>query len=135
MAVTKKRSGVSVTQFVALIVATIALSLIVDLGHKAAVYRRLQREEFRLDQEIGFEEERGVYLEGLKEQVQTDGFLDGIVRGEWKMVKDGEKLVVPRFQEAPPASPIRPQQESHSSEESHWQEWWKLFFDDRLPGT
>ena len=135
MAVTRKRSSVSVTQFVALIVATIALSLIVDLGHKVAVYRRLQGEEFRLKQEIGFEEERRDYLERRKEQVQTDGFLDDIVRGEWKMVKSGETLVVPRFQEAPPAPLIQPQQESHSSEESHWQEWWKLFFDDRLPGT
>jgi hypothetical protein len=135
MAVSRKRSSVSVTQFVALIVATIALSLIVDLGHKVAVYRRLQREEFRLDQEIEFEEERGVYLEGLKEQVQTDGFLHYWALNEQKMVKSGETLVVPRFQAAPPAPPIQPQQETHSSEESHWQEWWKLFFDDRLPGT
>jgi cell division protein FtsB len=134
MAATKKRSSVSVTQFVALIVATIALSLIVDLGHKVAVYRHLQREEARLEQEIGFEEERRDYLEGLQEQVQTEKFLDDWARREQKMVKPGERLVVPRFEAAPPAPQINPQQESPSSEESHWQEWWKLFF-DRLPGT
>jgi cell division protein FtsB len=134
MAVTRKRSSVSVTQFVALVVATIALSLIVDLGHKVAVYRHLQREEARLEQEIGFEEERRDYLGGLQEQVQTEKFLDDWARREGKMVKPGETLIVPRFEAAPLAPLIHSQQESQSSEESHWQEWWKLFF-DRLPGT
>ena len=134
MAIAKKRSSVSVTQFVALIVATIALSLVVDLGHKVAVYRHLQREEARLEQEIKFEEGRREYLEGLKEQVQTDEFLDAWARREWGMMKPGEVPIVPMFQESPLAPQIRPQQESRSSEESHWQEWWKLFF-NRLPGT
>lgn len=134
MAATRKRSSVSVTQFVALIVATVALSLIVDLGHKVAVYRHLQREEARLEQEIGFEEERRDYLEGLQEQVQTEKFLDDWARREQKMVQPGEKLIVPRFEGAPLAPQIHSQQESQSSEGSHWQEWWKLFF-DRLPGT
>jgi len=134
MAIAKKHSSVSVTQFVALIVATIALSLIVDLGHKVAVYRHLQCEEARLEQEIRFEEERREYLERLKEQVQTNEFLDAWARREGGMVKPGEVPVVPMFQESSLAPQIRPQQVSHSSEESHWQEWWKLFF-DRLPGV
>ena len=131
---TRKRSGVSVTQFVALIVATIALSLIVDFGHKVALYRRLQREEGRLEQEIEFEKARRDYLESLEEQVQTEQFVEAWARREWKMVKPGETRVVPRFHEAPLTSQIRPQEESHPGEGSHWQEWWKLFF-DRLPGT
>ena len=63
MATAKKRSGVSLTQFVALIMATVVLSLLVDFGHKVALYRQLQLEEARLDQGIAYEENRGGYLE------------------------------------------------------------------------
>jgi len=129
MATAKKRSSVSVTQFVALIVATIALSLVVDFGRKVALYRRLQLEEARLDQGIEFEENRRDYLEWLKGYVQTVEFVDGWARREWKMVKPGETGVVPMFPEAPSAPQIRPQEESHPSEGSRWQEWWKLLFD------
>jgi len=96
MAAAKKRSGVSVTQFVALIVATIALSLLVDFGRKVVQYRHLQAEELRLDQAIEFEEKRREYLEWLRGYVQTPQFVDGWARTEWKMVKPGEVLVVPK---------------------------------------
>ena len=133
MATAKKRSGVSVTQFVALIVATIMLSLLVDFGRKVALYRHLQLEEARLDRGIEYEEDRRDYLEWLKGYVQTEEFVDSWARREWKMVKSGEIPVVPLLPDAPVALQTRPQEESHPSGGSHWQEWWKLFFDS-LPG-
>ena len=127
----KKRSSVSATQFVALIVATIALSLLVDFGRKVALSRHLQLEEARLDQGIEYEENRRDYLEWLKGYVQTDNFVDGWARREWKMVKPGETSVVLNLPEAPIVPQTRPQQEeSLSSEGAHWREWWGLFFDD-----
>jgi len=96
MAAAKKRSGVSVTQFVVLIVATIALSLLVDFGRKVVQYRHLQAEELRVDQAIEYEKKRQAYLEWLKDYVQTPQFVDSWARTEWKMVKPGEVLVVPR---------------------------------------
>ena len=133
MATAKKRSGVSLTQFVALILATIVLSLVVDFGRKVALYRHLQLEEARLDQGIEYEENRRDYLEWLKGYVQTVNFVDAWARREWKLVKPGETSVVPNLPEASFAPQIRPQEESLPSGASHWQEWWKLFF-DRLPG-
>jgi len=123
MATAKKRSGVSLTQFVALIVATIVLSLVVDFGRKVVLYRHLQLEEARLDQGIEYEENRRDYLEWLKGYVQTPGFVDGWARREWKMVKRGEISVVPNLPEAPIAPRARPQEESIPSGGSHWQEW------------
>ena len=133
MATAKKRSGVSLTQFVALIVATIVLSLVVDFGRKVALYRHLQLKEARLDQGIECEENRRDYLEWLKGYVQTDQFVDSWARREWKLVKPGETSVVPNLPEAPIAPQTRPQEESLPSGGSHWQEWWNLFFDG-LPG-
>jgi hypothetical protein len=101
MATAKKRSSVSVTQFVALIVATVALSLVVDFGRKVALYRHLQLEEARLDRGIEYEENRRDYLEWLKGYVQTVEFVDGWARREWKMVKLGETSVVPNLPQAP----------------------------------
>jgi cell division protein FtsB len=94
MATKKTRSGVSVTQFVALIVATIVLSLLVDLGRKVVLYRNLQLEEARLDQAIEYEKNRRGYLEWLQGYVQTPQFVDEWARREWKTVKPGETLVV-----------------------------------------
>ena len=131
MAIAKKRSGVSLTQFVALIVATIALSLVVDFGRKVALHRHLQLEEARLDQGIEYEENRRDYLEWLKGYVQTDQFVDSWARREWKLVKPGETSVVPNLPEAPIVPQTRPQEEETlSSEGSRWREWWGHFFDD-----
>ncbi len=129
MATAKKRSSVSVTQFLALIAATIALSLVVEYGRKLAPYHRLQLEEAQLDQAIAYEEARRDYLLWLKEYVQTAKYVDDWARTEWKMVRPGEVGVVPVFPEAPVVSETRSQEESQRSEESHWREWWELFFD------
>jgi hypothetical protein len=110
MAITKKHSSISVTQFVALIVATIVLFLVVDFGRKVALYRHLQLEEARLDQGIKYEEDRGDYLEWLKGYVQTDQFVDAWARREWKLVKPGETSVVPNLPEAPIVPQARPQE-------------------------
>lgn len=133
MATSKRRSSVSVTQFVALIVATIALSLVVDFGRKVALYRRLQLEEARLDQAIEYEEDRRDDLGWLKGYVQTEEFVDAWARREWKMVRPGETSVVPMLPQAPVTPQVLLQEESHASEESRWREWWRLFL-DRLPG-
>ena len=130
MTAVKRRSGVSLTQFVALIVATIALSLVVDFGRKVALHRHLQLDEARLDQGIEYEEDRRDYLEWLKGYVQTDQFVDSWARREWKLVKPGETSVVPNLPEAPIAPQTRPQEESLPSGGSRWQEWWGRFFDD-----
>jgi hypothetical protein len=110
MATAKKRSGISVTQFVALIVATSALFLVVDFGRKVVLYRHLQLEEARLDQGIEYEENRGDYLEWLKGYVQTDNFVDAWARREWKMVKPGEISVVPMLPDAPLVPQTQPQE-------------------------
>jgi len=134
MATAKRRSGVSLTQFVALILATIVLSLVVDFGRKVALCRHLQVEETRLDQGVEYEENRRDYLEGLKEYVQTANFVDGWARREWKLVKPGETRVVPNLAQAPIAPQTSPQEESLPGGGSRWQEWWNLFFDGQ-PGT
>jgi hypothetical protein len=119
MATAKKRSSISVTQFIALIVVTIVLSLVVDFGRKVVLYRHLQLEEARLDQGIEYEENRRDLLEWLKGYVQTPEFVDGWARREWKMVKPGETGVVPDLPEAPIAPQLRPQEENLSSVGSH----------------
>ncbi len=130
MATAKKRSGVSLNQFVALIIVTIVISLMVDFGRKVALHRRLQTEEARLDRAVEYEEDRGEYLEWLRGYVQTDEFVDAWARREWKMVKPGETSVVPVLLEAPSAPQTLSQEESQrSSEGSGWQEWWKRFSD------
>jgi adenylate kinase family enzyme len=130
VATAKKHSSVSVTQFVALIVATIALSLLVDFGRKVALYRHLQAEEARLDQAIELEENRQDYLEWLKGYVQTEEYVGGWVRKERKWVKSGETGVVLMLPEATVTPQEPPPEESPpTNERSRWRGWWERLFD------
>jgi len=128
-ATAKKRSGVSVTQFVALIVVTIALSLVVDFGRKVALYRHLRLEEARLDRALQYEEDRQGYLEWLKGYVQEDGVVHDWARREWKMVQDGETRVVLNLPQASVVPQSLSQAESSLSGRDRWQEWWRRFSD------
>jgi hypothetical protein len=95
-----------------------------------ALHRHLQLEEAQLDQGIEVEKNRQDYLEWLKGYVQTDQFVDSLVRREWKLVKPGETSVVLNLPEAPIAPQTSPQEESPPSRESRWREWWGRLFGD-----
>ncbi len=134
MSKAKHRRSVPFTQIVTIVVATMAISMIVDFGRKAATNYRIRREELRLEQEIAAERAKHEALVALKEYVQTDEYVERIAREELKWVKPGEIAVVPiPLNEEPPpipeaySAPTQPPQR-----ESHWQEWWALFFDRPL---
>ncbi len=135
MSKAKRHRTVSFTQIITIVVATMAISMIVDFGRKATAGYRIRREELRLEQEIAAEKARHEALLARKRYVQTDEYIEYVAREELKWVRPGETVVVPiplnrKPLPTPEALSAPPQAES----ESHWQEWWALFFDRPLNG-
>jgi len=124
----KKRPVVSSRQFIAIIVATMALFMAVDFGRRVAAIYRLQREKARLEQEIAQEKARQEELEAYKGFVQSDEFVEQWARTEGRMVKPGETAVVPIPARTPPPPAEPPPKEGRAAEGAHWREWWELLF-------
>jgi cell division protein FtsB len=131
MSKAKRHRTVPFTQIVTIVVATMAISMIVDFGRKAAANYRIRNEELRLEQEIAAERAKYEALLARREYVQTDEFVERVAREELKWVRPGEIVVVPvpLSRKPPPTLEISPAPAKPLRAESHWQEWWTLFFD------
>jgi cell division protein FtsB len=131
MSKAKRRRTVPFTEIVTIIVATMAISMIVDFGRKATANYRVRNEESRLEQEIAAERAKHEALLARREYVQTDEYVEQVAREEFKWVKPGEVVVVPvPLKREPLPTPQSPSAPTGLLEaESHWQEWWELFFD------
>ncbi len=132
MAMRVKRSGIiSITQFVAIIVVIVALSLIIDFGRKAAINYRIQREVKRLEQEIAAAQQEQQRLLALKAYVQTDEYVEKAAREELRWSRPGETAIIVKpivRQAASPAQAVGPSKEPGEAK-SCWREWWAIFFD------
>ena len=134
----KRPNTISLSQFLAIILITIALAVVLDFGHRAAVSAELQKEAQRLEREVATLEAEHRALEQQREWVQTDDYVEEWARTEGGMVLRGETPIVPvpveqvapptRPTPTPPSEPNRPPSESGEGTSSHWREWWALFF-------
>jgi cell division protein FtsB len=131
MSKTKRQRTVPFTQIVTIVVATMAISMIVDFGRKATANYRVRNEEIRLEQEIAVERAKHEALLARREYVQTDEYVEHVAREELKWVRPGEIVVVPipLNREPLPTPETAPAPTELLQGESHWQEWWTLFFD------
>ena len=135
MSKAKRQRTVPFTQIITIVVATMAISMIVDFGRKATANYRIRNEEARLEQEIAAERAQHEALLARTEYVQTDEYVEHVAREELKWVKPGEIVVVPvPLERKPVPTPETPPAPTELLQgESHWQEWWSLFFDRPPP--
>ena len=131
MSKAKRHRTVPFTQLVTVVVATMAISMIVDFGRKATANYRIQREEIRLEQEIAAERVQHEALLARREYVQTDEYVEQVAREELKWARAGETVIIPiPLKRKPPPTPeTSPAPGKLSQREFYWQEWWGLFFD------
>lgn len=102
-------SPVTPAQFLFVILITIVLAVMLDLGHRVSVRAELQREAQRLEQKVATLEAENRALQHQREWVQTDSYVEEWARTEGAMVLRGETPVVPvpatSLTPAPPAGP------------------------------
>lgn len=122
-------------QLAAIIVATVAISFVIDFSRKAVESYQIHLRAKGLAQMLEEAQLETQRLEALKVYMQTDSFVERAARREFKLGRPGEVrvVIVPplRFEgiefEATPALP------RSDAEKPYWHEWWELFFDTPPP--
>jgi cell division protein FtsB len=136
--VKKKRPGprIPVAQFIAIIVLSISIFLIVDFGRRAAANYRVQREAARLSQEVEAVEQYQAQLLARRTYVASDLYVEEVARNELKWAKPDETVIVV----LPTPEAVHPANEPASKKETPpqvaqtpAQAWWHLFFGERAP--
>lgn len=131
MAQHKNPPLISGTQFVAIVVLTIAIFMVVDFGRRTTAGYYVSQAEKRLKEEIQYELDRKATLEARREYVASDAYVEEWAREEAHMIHDGDKpllLVTPAVPATPEARErVEPVAASYTV--PNWYHWWRLFFD------
>jgi cell division protein FtsB len=129
----KKKHGLQFpfTQFIAIIVITISLFLVIDFGRRTAASYQIKDEAARLEKEVTAAHAYRAALEARLNYVQSDAYVEEVARTRLKWAREGETVVVVMATpQAAPQSPSgdRPPSTNGIVPRSPWQAWWLLFF-------
>ena len=132
----KKRNGAKapIAQFVAIIVLSISVFLIVDFGRRAAANYRVQREADRLSQEVEAARQRQVELLARRTYVASDLYVEAVARNELKWGQPGETVIVVMSTPEAVALPTDRVVQTVTVlpvAQSPAEAWWLLFFGQR----
>lgn len=135
----KKKRGhqFPLTQFIAIIVITISIFLVVDFARRTATIYRIKSEAARLEEEVAAARAQSEALEARLRYVQSDAYVEEIARSQLKWARPGDTVVVvmPTPQAVPtPSSPDRGYAVADGPPpEKPWQAWWLRFFNSPPP--
>ncbi len=129
----KKKRGFQFpfTQFVAIVVITVCLFLVIDFGRRTASNYQIKAEESRLEAELADSQRQRADLQARLTYVQSDAYVEEIARTQLKWAREGETVVV--VMATPQAEPQAPADGQPAAINgvipgSPWQAWWLLFF-------
>jgi hypothetical protein len=128
---------ISGTQFSAIVVLTIILFVVVDLGRRTTAGYYVSQAERELVAEIRAETALKEKLLERLEYVKTDAFVEQWAREQARMVREGDRPLIVVTPSQPVGEPLvvqPPQTASLDSVDRNWHHWWRLFFNTE-PGT
>jgi len=130
---TKKRKQIDlpISQFIAVIILSLSVFLIVDFGRRAATGYRIHQEEERLEQELLLLQEEHEALLARQDYVSSDAYVEEIARNELKWSRAGEQVMVilPQTpQSALPPTQTKQSKLTVSSTQTPLEAWKALFF-------
>lgn len=132
----KKKRQATLAQFVAIIVLSTSIFLIVDFGRRAAANYRVQREAERLSEEVEVVRRRQNELLAWRDYVASDPYVIETARKELKWARTGETVIVilptPRA-ESLPGGEQTPTAATPPLIQTPAQRWWSLFFGEHVP--
>ena len=106
--------------------------LVIDFSRRIVEGQQKITEQHELEAEneaLIQEEQR---LEAAKSYYGGPGFVETWAHNDGKMVRQGEVLVVPIYEDVPEQT-SRTAEASVATRTTGWQVWWSLFFDDPAP--
>lgn len=133
----KSPSLISGAQFIAIVVLTITLFLIVDFGRRATTGYYVAQAEETLKAQIQVELTRQAQLKANRDYVTSDEYVEKWAREEAHMVHPGDRPLVVVTTEAWPSLPDGSEPVSLVAPPTPappWHAWWRLFLDTQ-PGT
>lgn len=137
MATRKKRiPAISLTQFMAIVTATIALTLLFGFAYKMTTFAQIRQHAEKLQRELEEVRAEHARLVALKEYVQTDEYVEKIAREELNWGRYGDTAVMVRQVPGPTkVSPVQPTARAGGEEPTvpQWQAWHAIFFGDSPP--
>jgi cell division protein FtsB len=128
-------SGVQIT--FAMIIA-FGLILAINFSTRIAAGQPLVETYVQMQTEVAALQQEQATLIARRDYSQSDTYVEQWARGEGKMIRDGEVLVVP-VPAVPGATAATPQPtpsvqvQTTSPELENWMLWWALFFDEPPP--
>ena len=128
---------ISGTQFAAIVVLTLAISLIIDFGRRTTAGYDVSQAEKRLEAEIATELALKKKLEERLDYVKTDAFVERWAREVAHMVRVGDRPLILVTSRGPHAQPDLVQSENVvgvAAPVPNWHAWWRLFLETE-PGT
>jgi cell division protein FtsB len=130
----QRRLPLSNLQIILIALIIIGGRLAIDFSKRIIEGQDKVDEQRALEAEIAALEAERRQLEASKAYYSSPGFVEAWAHDEGKMVRDGERLVVPVYEDIPEAPPE--QRVSAPAAEPAipvWQVWWTLFFDTTPP--
>jgi cell division protein FtsB len=136
MAARKKRAPViSLTQFVAIVTATLALTLLLGFAYKMNTYAQIKLEAENLQRRLERVRAEHETLNDRKVFVQSNEYVEKIAREELKWSRRGDQMVSVHTLPAPTPVPAPTLQAGSVAEPSvpQWQAWQEVFFSNTRP--
>jgi hypothetical protein len=118
-------------------IIAISLLLTISFSGRIAAGHKMEAERDQLSVNIATLRAQATALKGEYNYIQSDSFIDAWARGEGKMIKGQEVLVIPvpgQVTPQPTSTPFRLDPGIRPTEENEtWTLWWQLFFDSPPP--
>jgi cell division protein FtsB len=130
----RRRFPLSNLQIILIVLIAIGGRLAIDFSQRIVEGQKKINEQHALESEIAELEREQQRLEAEKAYYSSSGFVEAWAHDEGKMVRDGERIVVPQYEDIPEQAA---QQAPPTAEQQLaipvWQVWWTLFFDTAPP--
>jgi cell division protein FtsB len=131
----RRRIPLSNLQIIMIVLIAVGGRLAIDFSQRIVEGQKKINEQHALEAEIDELEREQQRLEAEKAYYSSSAFVEAWAHDEGKMVRDGERIVVPLYEDTPePAvqeeAPTTAEQQSSIPA---WQVWWTLFFDTAPP--
>ena len=121
----------STIQVVLLVILALGLPLAIDFRRRIELGQTVAAGRGDLERVIEDLEMRQDELKAERAYVASDSFVEAWAHDQGKMVRDGERLVIPLPQGEPRVQ--QPVQAGLAEEMPNWRVWWSLFFDSEPP--
>jgi len=133
-----RRSGsISSLQWMFAVILAVGLILTINFSTRIAAGRPLLEAYEAVKDEITLLEAEQTRLITERDYALNDFYVEGVTRGRGKMVRAGEKLIIPvPSQTTILATPIPPEVGAFDSgydQPENWELWWSLFSDNPPP--